>query len=448
MIYLGFPIGSSRSVGSSEYLSATTGTIREQTGQMNIAIVGTGVSGLVCAHLLSRAHDVTVFEADARPGGHAHTVTVELRDGSFDVDTGFLVYNERNYPGLIRLFDDLGVPTKPSDMSFSVTDEVTGLEWKGSTFDTVFAQRRNLARPSFLRMLADIVRFNRMARGLLEDPHDAAVSLGDLLDRGRWSSQFLNWYLVPMGSSIWSADPSTFLAMPAVTFARFFANHGLLEYGNQPSWRTVEGGSRRYVDAVLAPLGSAVRLEQPVDKVTRSEDEVELHTADGPERFDHVVIATHSDQALDLLSDPSRLEREVLGAIRFQPNRATLHTDVSLLPANRRAWASWNYHRLPDHPTEATLTYRLRSLQGVASRDELLITLNRDDAIDPATVLRTFDYSHPVYDSAAIAAQRRQEELNGVQRTWYCGAYWGYGFHEDGVQSARVVCRRLAGVDL
>ena len=415
---------------------------------MRIAIVGTGVSGLVCAHLLSRRHDVTLFEAEGRPGGHAHTVTVDLADGSFDVDTGFLVYNERNYPGLIRLFDSLGVATKPSDMSFSVADEVSGLEWKGSSFATVFAQRRNLVRPSFLRMLSDIVRFNRMARDLLEAPHDTTISLAGLLERGHWSPQFLNWYLVPMGSSIWSADPSTFLDMPAVTFARFFANHGLLEYGNQPSWRTVEGGSGRYVDAVLAPLGSAVRLEQPVDKVTRSEDEVELHTADGPERFDHVVIATHSDQALDLLSDAGPTEREVLGAIAYQPNRATLHTDVSLLPRNRRAWASWNYHRLPDHPTEATLTYRLRSLQGVDSEDELLITLNRDDAIDPDRVLRTFDYTHPVYDAAAIAAQQRQEELNGVRRTWYCGAYWGYGFHEDGVESARVVCRRLAGEDL
>jgi predicted NAD/FAD-binding protein len=415
---------------------------------MRIAIVGTGVSGLVCAHLLSRRHDVTLFEAEGRPGGHAHTVTVDLADGSYDVDTGFLVYNERNYPGLIALFDALGVATKPSDMSFSVTDDVSGLEWKGSSFDSVFAQRRNLVRPSFLRMLSDIVRFNRMARSLLDAPHDAGVSLGDLLDRGRWSSQFLNWYLVPMGSSIWSADPSTFLDMPAVTFARFFANHGLLEYGNQPAWRTVDGGSKRYVDAVLAPLGSAVRLDEPVDKVTRSEDEVELHTVNGPERFDHVVIATHSDQALDLLSDPLPVEREVLGAIAYQPNRATLHTDVSLLPANRRAWASWNYHRLPDHPTEATLTYRLRSLQGIDSRDELLITLNRDDAIDPDKVLRSFDYTHPVYDVAAVAAQQRQEELNGIRRTWFCGAYWGYGFHEDGVQSARVVCRRLAGEEL
>jgi predicted NAD/FAD-binding protein len=415
---------------------------------MRIAIVGTGVSGLVCAHLLSRRHDVTLFEADGRPGGHAHTVTVDLPDGSYDVDTGFLVYNERNYPGLVKLFADLGVATKPSDMSFGVADEVSGLEWKGSSFDTVFAQRRNLVRPAFWRMLADIVRFNRMARELLETDDDPGVSLEDLLGRGRWSSQFLNWYLIPMGSSIWSADPSTFLDMPAVTFARFFANHGLLEYGNQPGWRTVVGGSKRYVDAIVGPLGDALRLDDPVTKITRAEHEVEIHTARGPEHFDHIVVATHSDQALELLSDPSPLEREVLGAIRYQPNRATLHTDESLLPHNRRAWASWNYHRLPDHPGEATLTYRLRTLQGIESADELLVTLNRDDAIDPAKVLATFEYAHPVYDVAAIAAQKRHEELNGVQRTWFCGAYWGHGFHEDGVQSARVLCRRLADEDL
>jgi len=415
---------------------------------MKIAIVGTGVSGLVCAHLLSRTHDVTVFEADARPGGHAHTVRVELPDGTFDVDTGFLVYNERNYPGLIKLFADLGVATKPSDMSFSVCDEVSGLEWKGTSFDTVFAQRRNLVRPAFLRMLADIVRFNRRATRLLDGTSDPSMSLEDLLADGHWSSRFLDWYLVPMGSSIWSADPSTFLDMPAVTFARFFANHGLLEYGNQPDWRTVAGGSKHYVDAILGPLGKAVRLDEPVTKITRGADEVEIHTSGGPERFDQIVVATHSDQALELLSDPSDAEREVLGAIRYQPNRATLHTDERLLPANRKAWASWNYHRVADQPTEATLTYRLRSLQGIESRDELLVTLNRDDAIDPARILRTFEYAHPVYDGPAIAAQARHEDLNGQNRTWFAGAYWGYGFHEDGVQSARVVCRRLTHEDL
>ena len=416
---------------------------------MRIAIVGTGVAGLTCAHLLGRRHQVTVFEADRRPGGHAHTVRVDLPDETHEVDTGFLVYNERNYPGLVRLFSELGVETKASDMSFSVSDDGTGIEWKGTSLSTLFAQRRNAARPDFLRMLVDVVRFNRKARQLLTDPEeDLSLSLRDLLRQGRWSEPFVEWYLIPMGSSIWSADPTTFMDMPAVTFARFFDNHGLLTYGDQPSWRTVSGGSRRYVEAVLAPLGDRVRLSSPVEKITRHDGGVELLSPMGPERFDHVVVAAHSDQALSLLSDPSRLEREVLGAIRYQPNRATLHTDERLLPRNPRAWASWNYHRLVDQPSLATLTYRLRSLQGIASRHEQLVTLNRDDAIREDRVIAGFDYAHPVFDPPAIAAQRRHEELNGERRTWFCGAYWGYGFHEDGVQSALRVCARLAGETL
>ncbi len=415
---------------------------------MRIAIVGTGVSGLVCAHLLSRRHDITVFEADPRPGGHAHTVRVDLADETHEVDTGFLVYNERNYPGLVRLFDRLRVATKPSDMSFSVSDDASGVEWRGTSLTTLFAQRRNALRPAFLRMLTDVVRFNRTARALLAEEHPTDRSLAELLAEGRWSSRFVEWYLIPMGSSIWSADPGTFLGMPAVTFARFFDNHGLLDYGDQPSWRTVDGGSRRYVEAILAPLGDAVRLSSPVAKVTRRSDGVEVHSDMGPERFDHVVLATHSDQALSLLSDPSMAEREVLGAIRYQPNRATLHTDERLLPRSHRAWASWNYHRLVDQPQQATLTYRLASLQGIDSAHEILVTLNRDDAIRDDRVLARFDYAHPVFDVAAVAAQRRHEDLNGNRGTWFCGAYWGYGFHEDGVQSALTVCRRLGSEEL
>ncbi len=415
---------------------------------MRIAIVGSGVSGLVCAHLLSRQHHVTLFEADDRPGGHAHTVRVDLPDETHEVDTGFLVYNNRNYPGLVRLFDQLGVATKPSDMSFGMTDDVSGIEWRGTSLATVFAQRRNALRPAFLRMLADVIRFNRVARGLLDGPEDLSLSLADLLASGHWSEQFIDWYLIPMGSSIWSAEPRTFLSMPAVTFARFFDNHGLLTYGDQPSWRTVVGGSRRYVEAILAPLGDSVRLACPVSKLKRTTDGVEIRSEFGLEHFDHVVVATHSDQAMRLLSDPSPLERDVLGAIRYQPNRATLHTDTSLLPRNHRAWASWNYHRVADRSEGATLTYRLRSLQGIESAHEILVTLNRDDAIADDHVLARFDYAHPVFDVPAIAAQRRHEELNGERRTWFCGAYWGYGFHEDGVQSALTVCRRLAGEEL
>jgi predicted NAD/FAD-binding protein len=416
---------------------------------MRIAIIGSGVSGLVCAHLLHGRHDVVLFEAEDRPGGHSHTQRVELADATADVDTGFLVYNERTYPLFCRLLDRLGVETQPSDMSFSVSDERAGIEWRGSSPSSVFAQRRNLARPAFARMLLDVGRFNRLARGLLEDPPPDHVTLEDVLAPHRWSAGFRDWYLVPLGSSIWSADPSTFTRIPAATFVRFFERHGLLRLRDQPSWRTVTGGSQSYVQAVLRPLRAEgrLRLGTPIEKIRREAGGVELVGPGGAESFDHVIVATHSDQAVRLLSDPDRLESGTLGAIRYQPNRATLHTDARLLPHNRRAWASWNYHRLQGESPRATLTYHLNQLQALPSRTPVLVTLNRDEAIDPERVLARMEYAHPVLDPPAIAAQRRHGEINGARRTWFCGAYWGYGFHEDGVRSAVETCRAL-GVTL
>jgi predicted NAD/FAD-binding protein len=412
---------------------------------MRIAIIGSGVSGLVCAHLLHGRHDVVLYEADDRPGGHSHTHRVELPDATADVDTGFLVYNERTYPLFCRLLDRLGVATQPSDMSFSVTDARTGIEWRGSSPSTVFAQRRNLARPAFGRMLVDIGRFNRLARGLLDDPPGDQVTLEDVLAPHRWSAGFRDWYLVPLGSSIWSADPTTFTRIPAATFARFFERHGLLRLRDQPRWRTVTGGSQTYVHAILRPLEAEgrVRLGTPIDKIRREPGGVELVGPGGAESFDHVIVAAHSDQALRMLSDPDRLEGATLGALRYQPNRATLHTDQRLLPRHRRAWASWNYHRLHAETDQATLTYHLNQLQDIPSTTPVLVTLNQDEAIDPELVLARMDYAHPVLDSAAIAAQGRHRDMNGVRRTWFCGAYWGYGFHEDGVRSAVETCRAL-----
>ena len=412
---------------------------------MRIAIIGSGVAGMVAAHLLRRQHDVVLFEADDRPGGHTHTHRVELPDATVDVDTGFLVYNERTYPLFCRLLDELGVPTQPSDMSFSVSDERTGLEWRGTTLSTVFAQRRNLARPTFLRMLGDVYRFNHLVRGLLDQPPPPEVTLADILAPHRWSKAFEEWYLVPLGSSIWSADPATFTGIPAATFARFFDRHGLLRLRDQPAWRTVSGGARHYVDAILAPLAAQgrLRLDAPVEKIRRGPGSVEVVGATGVEQFDQVVVATHSDQALRLLSDAAPAERAVLGAMRYQPNSAVLHTDTRLLPKNPRARASWNYHRLRDETAGATLTYYLNPLQSIPSTTPVLVTLNRDDAIDPAKVLARMAYAHPVLDAAAIAAQARRHEINGVRRTWFCGAYWGYGFHEDGVRSAVETCRSL-----
>jgi predicted NAD/FAD-binding protein len=381
-------------------------------------------------------------------GGHSHTHRVELPDATVNVDTGFLVYNERTYPLFCRLLDRLGVATQPSDMSFGVSDQRTGLEWRGTSPSTVFAQRRNALRPGFLRMLADIARFNRLALRLLAAPPADDVTLGEVLGQRHWSAGFLEWYLVPLGSSIWSAAPSAIAEIPAATFARFFERHGLLRSGDQPQWRTITGGSVEYVEAVLRPLRreGQVRLGTPVEKIRRGPGGVEVLSTSGAEHFDHVVVATHSHQALRLLSGPDRLERAVLGAIGYQPNRATLHTDARLMPRNRRAWASWNYKRLHPDADRATLTYWVNSLQGIASETPVLVTLNQDDAIEPGKVIARMDYEHPVLGPATCAAQRRHGEINGMRRTWFCGAYWGHGFHEDGVRSAVEACSALGVV--
>ena len=423
---------------------------------MRIAIVGTGISGLVCAHLLDPTHEVTVFEAGDRIGGHTNTIDVELPgpDGTTEhhaVDTGFIVFNERNYPGFIRLLDRLGVVSRVSDMSFSVSSEQTGLEYRASNLNTLYAQRSNLLRPSFSRMLVDILRFDRAARRLAASGADESLSLGRFVADGGYSRRFLDDFLVPFGASIWSADPATFLDFPAVAYCRFMDNHGLLQLRGLPIWRTVEGGSREYVRALTARLRQPVRTSTAVTKVVRRLDPtrpfgstVELATDDGaPEAFDAVVLAGHSDQSLELLGDPSPAEREVLGAIRYQPNLATLHTDARLLPRQPRARASWNYHLGAGSGREATLTYWMNRLQGLESSHDILVTLNRADEVDPRKVIADVEYDHPVFDAGALAAQRRRPEIQGTRGTFFAGAYWGYGFHEDGVRSALDVCHHF-----
>ncbi len=416
---------------------------------MRIAIVGSGVSGLVCAHLLSEHHDVTLFEADDRPGGHAHTVEVEIGARPLQVDTGFLVYNERTYPGLVRLFETLGIDTQPSDMSFSVVDERSGLEYAGPAVASLFAQRRNLLRPDFLRMLRDVVRFHRAGQALLANPPALSYTLADLLEDGRWSRSFIEWYLLPLGSSIWSADPGAFTRMSAAMVLRFFDRHGMLSFGAKPSWRTVSGGSKRYVDAIVAPLEAKgrVRLSSPVEHLLRGDDGVTLRTKAGRvDVFDHVVLATHSDQALAMVADASKAEKETLGALGYQANSVILHTDERLMPRNRHTWAAWNYHRPTGGSDRVTMTYLLNRLQGFNDLAPVMVTLNRDEEIDPRKVLRTFEYAHPVLDAAAVRAQERHAEISGSGLLSFCGAYWGSGFHEDGLQSAVAVCRAL-GVD-
>jgi uncharacterized protein len=413
---------------------------------MRLAIVGSGIAGMTAAHLLHDRHEVHLFEADDRPGGHAHTITVDLPGGPVGADTGFLVYNERTYPLFTRLLAALGVATHPSDMSFSLSDARCGLEWRSTSLSTVFAQRRNVARPAFLAMLADVARFNRLVQRLLNQDETPSGSLAELLAAHRWSRGFLDWYLIPLGSAIWSADPETFTQIPLRTFAEFFGRHGLLSPGHHPAWRTVTGGSTRYVQAILEQLTRRGRLHlrTAVEKVRRLPDGVELLTPEGPTTFDHVIMATHSDQALALLADPTDEEQHVLGAIRYQRNRATLHTDTSLLPANHRAWASWNYLRADEPMRQSTLTYYLNRLQGFDAGQPVLVTLNREEAIDRGQVVASLDYAHPVIDGAAVAVQSRQQPLS-TGAVSFCGAYWGYGFHEDGVRSALAICRRFGG---
>jgi predicted NAD/FAD-binding protein len=404
---------------------------------VRIAIVGSGIAGLTCAHVLHRRHEITLFEADDRLGGHTNTVRVDLADETHHVDTGFIVHNDRNYPGFRRLLAELGVATQPSEMSFSVSDGA-GFEYNGSSPNGLFACRAHLVRPSFHRMVRDLVRFNREARGLI-GLNGSGPSLGAFLEAGGYSRAFVERLIVPQASAVWSADPAQMWDFPASFLAEFFDNHGMFELRGRPRWHTVAGGAKTYVDALAAPLAGRIRLSAPVRAIRRGPDAVEV---DG-ERFDAVVIAAHSDQALAMLADPSAVEVEVLGAIPYQRNEAVLHTDGRLLPQRRRAWASWNFH-LEDRPAgRTTVTYHLNRLQSLRSRTQLCVTLNRSEAIDPAKVIRTIGYAHPVFTRKGVAAQARWGEISGRDRIHYCGAYWGFGFHEDGVASALRVCERL-----
>ena len=410
---------------------------------MKIAIVGTGIAGNVVAHRLHRAHDITVYEAAGHIGGHTHTHRIELDGEVQQVDTGFIVFNHRTYPHFVKLLGELGVASHDSSMSFSVRNERSNLEYNGTTLNTLFAQRRNLVRPSFLRMVSEILRFNREAPQLLEG-EGGEIALGDYLAEQHHSRRFIDDYLVPMGAAIWSTDPQRMLKFPARFFVRFMHNHGMLSVNDRPVWRVISGGSARYVERLVAPWRHRVRLNCAVTQVRRLNDGVLVSAHGMPtERFDQVFFACHADQALRLLADPSAAEREILGALPFQRNEAVLHTDTSLLPRRRLAWAAWNYHVLPDAGQRVALTYNMNILQGLNSRHTFCVTLNRSQAIDPRHVLMRLSYDHPMFTPAGVAAQQRHHEISGVRRTHYCGAYWRYGFHEDGVVSALTALQRF-----
>lgn len=409
---------------------------------MKIAVVGSGISGLAAAWLLSRKHEVTVFEANDYVGGHTHTHDIDLDGASYRVDTGFIVCNPDHYPHFFRMLGELGVETQDTTMSFAVRNERSGLEYNATDLNRLFIQRRNLVSPRFWSMVRGILRFYREAPALLSLA-DAGPDLGDYLEANGYSAAFRDDHLVPMASALWSSPSQQILKFPAKYLVAFMANHQMMVAGERKPWRVVRGGSNHYVQALLANARFRTRTRTPVRAVHRDADGVSLTLDGGIERFDQVVLACHSDQALTLLADPSERESEILGAIGFQSNDTVLHTDIRLLPKRRRAWAAWNALMLDDERNQCTVTYDMNQLQGIDAPHNFCVTLNCTDRIDPAKILKRLHYHHPIYTRASVAAQARRHEISGHNRTWYAGAYWAWGFHEDGMRSAVEVARAL-----
>ena len=409
---------------------------------MRIAIIGSGIAGLTSAYLLNRNHAITLFEAGDWVGGHTHTVDIEVDGRPYAIDTGFIVFNDWTYPNFIRLLEQLGVGYKATEMSFSVTDPRSGVEYNGHTLNSLFAQRSNLLSPKFFGMLRDILRFNREALDDLQQQRiDAVTSLGDYLKQRGYGERFIQHYIVPMGAAIWSMSLADMLGFPLQFFLRFFNNHGLLSVSNRPQWCVVEGGSRSYVAPLSASFQQHIRLNCPVLRVERDEHGITLHSAAGRESFDKVVFACHSDQALKLLTHPSPAEQEILGALPYADNDVVLHSDTRLLPKRPLAWASWNYRLGGPVNQPAAVTYNMNILQGIHSDTTFCVSLNQTALIDPSKILARYRYAHPQYSLAGMAAQARWEELLGARHSYFCGAYWANGFHEDGVVSALRVAR-------
>jgi len=406
---------------------------------VKIAIIGTGISGLTAAYLLNRKHEITVFEKNDYIGGHTHTHTIKTKRSTQAVDSGFIVYNEVTYPNFIKLLDQLGVQRQKTIMGFSVKSVKKNLEYAGNSLKSLFAQRLNYLRPSFWIMLRDILRFNKKGKADLPDL-SAEIKLGDYLKQNNYSLSFINHYIIPMGSAIWSTKAQSMLDMPALFFIRFFNNHGLMEVKNRSGWWVIKGGSKEYVKKMIAEFDSRIRLNTAVQSISRSENKITIQVADKEEIFDAVVIATHSDQALRLLADSTKQEEEILGALPYQSNDALLHTDSSVLPKRKLAWASWNYNLDQESYKPMSMTYNMNMLQTLDSENTYCVTLNNHDLVDDEKVVKTMHYDHPQFTSESIKAQKRKHEISGVKNTYYCGAYWRNGFHEDGVVSALEVC--------
>jgi len=413
---------------------------------VKIAVVGTGIAGMVAAYKLHREHDITVFEADERIGGHTNTVDVDIDGVKTPIDTGFIVFNDRTYPLFRQLLSELRVPSQPTTMSFSVSCERTGVEYRGGDLAGLFAQRRNLLRPDFLRLAWDFQRFSRLSAAWAADPDALAdVTVAEFFRREKFSAMFRERYFVPMGSAIWSCPRECFGQFPLRFVVDFYRNHGLLGLRERPVWRVIPGGSQVYVRALLGELTARVLVNAAVTAIQRQEDQVVVWAQGQPaDSYDQLVLACHSDQALRILgADASEAERQVLGQLPYQANIATLHTDQRLLPRTRRAWASWNYRLPAGDQGPATVTYNMNLLQGLPAREVACVTLNGAAQIAPERILGQFEYHHPLMTVPGRQAQARHLEISGIRRTWYCGAYWGNGFHEDGVRSAVVMCEHL-----
>jgi predicted NAD/FAD-binding protein len=416
---------------------------------VRIAVIGSGISGLAAAYYLSRKHEVSLFEKEPRLGGHTNTVTVESTRGPIPVDTGFIVHNDRTYPNLVKLLRELGVETQPSDMSFAVSCHKTGFEYSSRGLNGFFAQRSNLLRPSQYRLLREILRFNRTAPNLLHQPGAETATIGDFLDEGRYQPEFTERYLFPMASAVWSMSFDTIRSFPALTLIRFFDNHGMLGINTHPKWKVIRGGSRRYIPPLTAAFSDRIHSDADIASVTRHDSGITLNfrprpfAAQPPMAFDQVVFACHGDQILPLLESPCETERDVLGNFATSLNATCLHTDSRLLPRRGRSRASWNYNLGQDAQDAVTVTYHMNRLQSLDTAEDYCVTLNADGVVDPAKVILQMFYEHPLYTRAALRAQERWAEISGRNRTHYCGAYWFYGFHEDGLNSAMRVARAL-----
>ena len=418
---------------------------------MKIAVVGSGISGLTAAYLLSKKHEVHVFESGDYIGGHTHTVPVEVNSGKYMIDTGFIVFNDWTYPSFIKLMNQLGVASQESSMSFSVKAESSGLEYNGTDLNGLFAQRKNLINPSFYRMIFDILRFNKEATALVGNPLADELTLGDFLIQNKYSAEFKNHYIVPMGAAIWSASTKQMEDFPLGYFIRFFKNHGMISVNERPVWRVIQGGSYSYVKPLVKSFEERICLNCPVHRVKRLEKGVRLNVLDkGQEKelhFDEVVFASHSNQTLKMIDSPLEIEKNILSSFAYQPNDTVLHTDTSVLPRSQRAWAAWNYWIPEQEKSKVAVTYDMNILQGISAPETFCVSLNMTEQIDSQKILGRFVYEHPVYTKSAVSAQNEWQTISGKDRLHFCGAYWGFGFHEDGVKSGLRVANSF-GVEL